>query len=733
MARRYNKRDLDGAERPTSGPIPLAGLIRLQSGRNRKGNKTWRPLQPSDLGDGEGLEESLLDESSPPVDMFGWQPSFDAPHQSSPQLGPPRSSPFDLPPINTSVGNQPLPTMQQDTSAPRLSSPSSVGSDGISPKDTRFGVVESYMRLFGQLPDLIRLHEQTGDFDGQIVFIGHPNRDVSAHQWSSASFQWVNIGLWSHTRCRVEGSLASDRYPEANLAYNTIEYFKFVAENREKVIKECGRPQEEPDPGASRPSVTEADRTASLSSASSSPNGDLMRADRYPGVAGDPEYQNVVGERLEDPFVTPARPANPAVPNALRFRGSGSGPIGSMDFNYEFPLKTPASFGTQNATTNWHDLYIQRERERLDSIRRGESTHERLNPAYLPDIAAIEEELSTLAPSSARLDSSRPQAPPSPEDVHVHNRQQLKNRLNELAENGRKMSMLTEQRVAVPEFPTVNTNIRALFPPGPTVANPYRGTSTLNANAAPYFMPSTKAAEKPELEVSTTNTQPTSNLHFSDPDGIRQGPVHEIANGLGQQVPTPQNFNGPFFGESMPTTHDPTAILTIQVSDEEKLMNWYRDGQRPGRQQEYAKSLVAAAHTGNRARSFGTIGTGSFRVQDPSRYENTPFFVRVYENLFEYAEESREGSGSNYFTRVWKPAPTHLCDLTTEGNNSFFNIAPRAMSPKEDRKPKLQSVWSQASASRGAAFSEAQAMAAAKFRHGVIADGGFGGPVTSDW
>ena len=685
MARGYSKKDLEDMERPTSGPVPLTNFVRLQSGRSRKGNKNWRPLQPSELGGAEQDVEATG--SSSPLNVSDFRP-LQSPHPSAAHLAHPKPSPFNPIPMQTA------PNVENNTNDIRASPNDE--SDHLAPTDARFDVLENYVRLFGKLPDLIRLHEQTGDFDGQIVFIGHPNRDVSAHQWSSGSFQWVNIGQWSHTRCRMEGFLASQRPLKTSFTYNTLEYFKYAAYDREYQIKEFGRLIEKPDePGPSF--LTEGDRTASLSTTSGSPHDVsstfawLGGPDETPNLPSTvhPSSRNITREHLEDPFVTPAKPPRSVIPASLNNREAGTDTDGSMDFDYEFPLKlNPASVPFKTRKTNVdlnHQLaYIQHKCEQIDKMQ--ELPRESETPLQLRDVGFGEEASSLFATPAAPLNTSRVQGPLSPEDIQ--NRQQLKDRLAALGDQARRPSQSIERRVAIPDVPMLNTNIRALFPPGLTVANPYRGVSTLNANAAPYTrMPTVPSTlEDSQSEELTITAPPAANLCFSDPDDARQSHAREIANGFGQQAPTRQNLNGPFFAESMPTAHDPTTALAFRVSDEEMLSNWFRDGQRPIRQQEYAKTLIASASTINKGRRFGVIGEGAPKAQDQTNYVNTSFLTRVLENLSEYAEESRTGVRSSYFTRAWKPAQPALCDPSPEGNQSFFEKRPVA-APRMQRAP----------------------------------------------
>lgn len=683
MARRISKRDLEGTEKPTSGPLPLVGMIKLQPGRNRKGNKSWRPLQPSDLGGDESVGSFDIDDSSSPADISDTQNPF---MLQSTRAVHSKASPNQPPLIPTSIPSQAGLELQESIDISGLRGESQCAflddrSENISPADIRGCIVEKYTRLFGELPDLIRLHEKLGDFDGQVMFVFPPNRDVVAHQWSARSFQWVSIGTWSHARLKIEGPIASDRIPSTGFAVDTLEYFKCIAENREKIVKQFRRP---------RDTLTEAGRAPSLPTVSGSPNETFPRHQRSIDTRESRELsssvqsasRNITREQLEDPFVTPAKPqpGQSTIPASFKLRGSCSGNIGSMDLGYEFPVKpaaATASVAYQRATQK---AYTHRALEHME-MDSGEGGHLREcgTSTNLREVDFGEEASSAFAVPVPKLPRNRMQVPLSPEDIR--RRQSIKNNLTELGEQARRPSFIVPDRVAVPNLVALNTNIRALFPPGPTVANPYQGVSTLNAKAPPYRMPNASQASGGSGSESTAVNAPFArNLQFSDPDGALVSHTCEIANGLGQQAPTRQNFNGPFFCESIPTPSDPTASFTVQIGDDEKLAKWFHDGERVHRQKEYAKSLIRAAQASHRVRNVGAVGDGSYGFRGLTNYENTIRFVRVYENLFEYAEESRSGGNRSYFTRAWKPAPLHLRDLSPEGNNSFFSEAPRTSS-----------------------------------------------------
>jgi hypothetical protein len=285
----------------------------------------------------------------------------------------------------------------------------------------------------------------------------------------------------------------------------------------------------------------------------------------------------------------------------------------------------------------------------------------------LREISVGEEAAGVAQPR--QMSENWPRLSFSPEDMRKH--QQLKIQLTEPGDQAHRPSYASEHR-AVPEAQMLNTNIRALFPPGPTVANPYRGGSTLNANAAPYTgMSKAPVARESRPPAAAITALPPVSLCFSDPDNMRQTRIKAIANGPSKQAPTPQNFHGPFFRDSMPSAHELAAPRSQKDMDLEELNRWFRDGQRPLHQQEYAKSLVYSSVSENKSRHLGAIGETPAKNYVRDKYEHTSFLVRALENLAEYAEESRTGARS-YFTRAWKPAPLAACDLSPEGNDSFF-------------------------------------------------------------
>ena len=130
------------------------------------------------------------------------------------------------------------------------------------------------------------------------------------------------------------------------------------------------------------------------------------------------------------------------------------------------------------------------------------------------------------------------------------------------AERTRFMDNPLPQRIALPTY--------SLFPPpGLTVANPRRHVTALDPTA-PHYAKTSRTAPSPEVlapDFLAANNFKAAALQFSDPDGIRQAQEYEIANGLSQQAPTPQNFKGPFFTDSKPTVSVDTRNECEAITD----------------------------------------------------------------------------------------------------------------------------------------------------------------------
>ncbi|KAJ4373865.1 hypothetical protein N0V83_002604 [Neocucurbitaria cava] len=672
MAGRFHEKedDLEG-QQPTPGPVSSTGIIKLQP--NRKNiDRTWRPVPASDLEKYSTAARDARCDSSTAGRLLLSNTTItslmDSRYDLSTEAFPILES-KELSENHTDRSGDPIET-------------SRASNNEYCPNFSRSFAGDHYGQLFGKLPDPICLHEEMGEFDGQVIFIGHPNRDVSAHQWSSASFQWVNIGRYAHSRSKVEGSLASDRLKENCVSHDPLAFFKSAAENREKLIVENGRTKEVPS-GALQSAPANGARTASLSTASD------PIVEKFPGlihnnVPSNPIHledddpltsmtlQASVGmECLEDPFVAPTESSTLSVGPSLKIGNDRNDPKGSLDLGYAFPLKPGISAVSDHSIRSTSQNLILEGKRNHHEIFTG-LAHRQLETA-LRDINLGEDAAGGHALSSGRSFLSRRTPLPASSENTWDNRT-TRDRLAELSDLTLQPSGPGQEGIALPTYTYVQPEARSLHhPPGLTVANPHRIVSSLNASAPTYanmrrLTPGPKSSAFEAMNFNAT----AATLRFSDPDGLRQSQEYEIANGLGHQAPTVQCFKGPFFTDSKPTTSDPTVSLSVPIGEEEKLYNWFRDGHRPSRQQEYAKTLISAAAPSNRCRSLGAVGEAFGGPRD-RYYENTSPFIRLYESLSEYLEEYSNGSGRSYFTRAWKPAAPRLRDLDQDGNNSYFH------------------------------------------------------------
>jgi hypothetical protein len=674
MARRHCI-DEDERKLSSQSSSPFTGLVTLQPSR-KAGPSLWRSTKI--VAPGEIHSSSFdTDNASAATQSFErfLSQGRSAPTSAltTPQRVPPYRVSTTTDPALAGLEHRPLLTDCTDT----MQRPPTLSGTAQDTKEaaTSLDVSGQYDELFGKLPDPIRLHEQEGKFDGQVVFIGHPNRDVSAHQWSASFFQWENIGRYTYLRGKIEGSLACDRVKDHDSTPSALHAFKLAAENREKLIVESGRMEEMANKTKPKsPEIIESVKAGSVAK-------DVRVPDRtapgrsYPEGASStpaPLYETIKKVQLEDPFVDKPESSNRIQPgiNIADVKGS-------LDMEYKFPVKAMNSAYSRDDELA---AMIARDRDRFPVLRPTFPQGGRPAQPGLREIGVGEEAPGRFtftsgrgfptdrAPtvSSTETADDRRQASKAPVSVHYFQ-----------GPDG-----LQQTRKIVSAFDSVQPTARSLFPSqGLTIANPHRVVPHPNTAAPENKMPLTLSDLSKALEQERKHVQPatTAALQFSDPDGSRQTQGYDIANGFSKQQPTVQNFKGPFFTASKPTTNDPTASLAIPRGEEEKLQSWFQDGHRLARQREYATTLMSTAANGGRQRHFGAIGDASYafdssyplpQLQDT---QNTLPFVRLYDTLSEYVDETRNGSGKSYFTRAWKPAPPHLRDFGPDGNNSFFS------------------------------------------------------------
>jgi len=162
--------------------------------------------------------------------------------------------------------------------------------------------------------------------------------------------------------------------------------------------------------------------------------------------------------------------------------------------------------------------------------------------------------------------------------------------------------------------------------------------------------------------------------------------------------PTPQNFNGPFFTD---TVNLPSAVMDNRTHNE-KLSDWYHAGtKRAERHEEYFQHVMAR----NRASVSSSSGTSASAVANaealtprhpgvigrPSAAKNTPqkekkeepadkpvvnpittrLLIPVLENLMSYAQDSKHKRRDHW--TPWCDPPEYAIDRGPDGNKSMFD------------------------------------------------------------
>ena len=172
-------------------PIPqacasIAGMVKLQSNRTR-GNKVWQPVRASNSGEPCGTRvhsRTTIDSD----DVFP-AASFREPARHCTVYGDFSVGSAALP----TSGREASPTNCKESVEPPVDDHAAGPSCEIVAAAVQSADKGRYTELFGKLPDPIHLHEQLGEYDGQVLFIGHPNRDVSRTQSANCTRQMLTL------------------------------------------------------------------------------------------------------------------------------------------------------------------------------------------------------------------------------------------------------------------------------------------------------------------------------------------------------------------------------------------------------------------------------------------------------------------------------------------------------------------------------------------------------------
>lgn len=570
--------------------------------------------------------------------------------------------------------------------------------------------------VFGNnLPPLAYFQGNVGIKDGQVGFAIHPNGDISAQQWSQAAYQWYNIGQFSNSRRRTEGTLASHRLKGENELHSLLQhslcYFRAVAKQHEASSMDLPFGLKELQAYMPKVSIDRPARKASVASpavrtparpaseqrlpekrhrARTSSLGPTLEpwAQGYDArarskheyttapVAPAPAPINFSMPREFTPSVatvntmlskTPeSSPYNLATLNNLSFgafsTGRAYGPTGN---NFVLPdLKEPAS---TRSSTNGFSQYLN---------------------SFLPkDVPqTVTSQLQAPAPNlnfSNLLDKTQPQTASPGQATASAQRIFTKASLEKIfsAASSRNTNNGAGTRTVLRDpFQSQSPSIPAItkqessskhhnFTWSSTPIG--EGTSSVVGQAAsstssddvpfdpldsePDFEPKTRTMEIVDITLPHMTTE-------------------ELAM---YSKPSPQNFNGPFFMGSPDVPSEAS-----RKSHEQELHDWFYSGLSIAERQNEHFEYIKTAH--NQKPSIaqpvtkpGPIGTPLVRSTSDKTREPEPFnevttrlFLSMHESLSQYTQgpvEQRRG----YLAPFGNP-PEWCIDKSANGNNSFF-------------------------------------------------------------
>ncbi|KAK5019112.1 hypothetical protein LTR60_001231, partial [Cryomyces antarcticus] len=628
---RASRKTFDGVDLPPSAPIQLSGLIKLKPSSRNKGAKAWKPLNLADLAnsndDGSSLRKDTLAEplSSDDSDF---------------QLVTGRR-------MHAGTNSSQSTYLDKDAeSAPRASVAGSYNKHEV---NEIFG---------NELPGPDYLQQTLGTTDGQIQFIQHPNGDISAQQWSVAFFQWTNIGQYSNIRKKIEGQLASERLrgtAASNNApqLNTLKYFRAVSKQREAIAMgiPLGPRASEPSYAYKSPKTTSGTRQQADSSRDRSPSHvgsqQASQSQTYPsssrpnfngvGNAGCPIFGGYRSSlhfppsvsavsQGEDPFIasivhtseraehTGEKREDSSMQNGNVKHSEGTGGI---DFEFRFPQSAASPPRTHQpdwleAERQWNDMsatrqhYVEQERTRIQQT----LWPQQRQKGILADVKFGEEAATARMGDSAPSDNdlrreASLQMPPPPSMTVSSRRNAMKEYLNKLGDQATaRGNIISTAARTVLHDPLLATSS------APTLrGSEYKAVAE---RATRDFAPSGRYTAWSRLELSQGGFQPPSSsgsadgnaLRVSDPEpGWKERPVEIVniatpkwsnAELAALSIPTPQNFNGPFFtapAAPLGAVADPYDVP--KHSRAEDNMDWWTSRIQRERQEEYLRSLKA--------------------------------------------------------------------------------------------------------------------------------------------
>lgn len=692
--------------------IPMSKLVHPRTART-KVSKHWPDSDYPESSDGDVASTSRASRKGSPFDVHAkvFRPgsrdssvsrSFEAHRKDSATLG-------------ADDGDFQLVTSKRT----KPSSRPAVGLNAreVKPDDKSSAIAVSFNRqeineVFGNdLPPLAYFQGNVGNKDGQVGFAMHPNGDISAQQWSQSDYQWFNIGQFSNSRRRTEGTLASHRLKGENELHSLLQhslcYFRAVAKQHEASSMKLpfgpkdlqaympkvsiNRPARKVDvtpvtetptksiPEQPLPEKKQQTRTPSLGPEIEPwAQGYTSRVRSRRKLSGTPvalPSSNLSSQHDFIPSTTDATAVPDGAPNRWPYSLTALNNLSfgafSANRDHDSPDNSSLPLGlTEPATTG------------ADVVERSQYLKSFL-PKSVPQTATSQ--LHSSVPGlklSTFLEKTQPQTDSSGPTPTSARRSFTKACLDKIfdAATSRNMNSHTGTRT-VPHDPFQSQS--------PTTSSMTKQDSEVkHYNNAWSNIPIGESASScivGQTSSSTSNDDVVFDPRISEPESAPKPKMMEsvdisLPHMTTEELaiysrPSPQTFNGPFFTGSPDVPSEAN-----RKSHEQELHDWFYSGLKIIERQDEHFEYIKTAH--NQAPGItqskvnpgpiGTPSTSSMSSKKPEPFNEvtTRLFLTVHESLSQYTQgplEQRRG----YLAPFCDP-PEWCIDKSANGNNSFF-------------------------------------------------------------
>lgn len=569
--------------------------------------------------------------------------------------------------------------------------------------------------VFGNnLPPLSYFQGNVGNKDGQVGFAMQPNGDISAQQWSQSAYQWFNIGHFSNSRRRTEGTLASHRLKGENELHSLLQhslcYFRAVAKQHEASSMklpfgskelQAYMPKIPIDRIARKVAVTSSAAETSNRSESEHHLPEERQQTRTsslgpelgPRAQGYDSRDRSKHELSTAPAVAPApidlssfrefNPLNTAtstVPNST-LRSSFQGLSALMNL----------SFGTFSAGKNYDAVdssYAPPGPRESASTRPVTNKFSPYLSSFLPKVTpqTVTSHLHAPVPSldlSTFLKKAQPHTA-SPDQTTVSTQRNFtKACLDKIFNAATTRSIKTSagtRTVLHDPFQRQSPSIPAIAKQDMDLKHHdiARSSTPIGEATSDFIGQASFPTESDDVPFDPRDSEPDYTPKSRTMEIIDINLPHMTTEELAiYSRPSPQNFNGPFF-MGIPDV----PCEGSRKSHEQELHDWFYSGLTIAERQDEHLRYIKTAHNqaGINTQSManlGPIGTPPVRSMSSRSRESEPFnetttrlFLSAHESLSQYTQgplEQRRG----YLAPFCDP-PEWCIDKSANGNNSFF-------------------------------------------------------------